>query len=72
MLTNQHEHSPDETIADLINESVRLVHHDKPFEHVLPELLTSKVIVLIDDLRNPIGILTMIDALEFTASRNKE
>lgn len=71
-LTYQHEHSPDETIADLINEDVRLVHYDKPFEQVLPELLVSKVIVLIDDLRNPIGIVTMIDALEFTASRKME
>jgi hypothetical protein len=30
--------------------------------------LTSKVIVLTDDWRRPVGILTMIDALEYLSS----
>jgi len=72
MLASQHEHSPDETIADLINDDVRVVHQEEPFDHILPELLTAKVVVLVDDLQLPVGIVTMIDALEFTTSRRTE
>ena len=41
---------------------------EAPFEDVLPEVLSSKVIVLTDDLHRPVGILTMIDALEYLSS----
>jgi cystathionine beta-synthase len=68
MLASGHEHSPDETIADLINYGVTAAHQEEPFERILPDLMDTKVVVLVDDLQLPVGIVTMIDALEFIAS----
>ena len=47
---------------------VVMPHHGLSGEDVLPEVLSSKVIVLTDDLHRPVGILTMIDALEYLSS----
>ncbi|HSB89305.1 MAG TPA: cystathionine beta-synthase [Anaerolineales bacterium] len=55
-------------IEAIVDDEVRAAPADAPFEEVLPEVLTSKVIVLLDDARRPVGILTMIDALEYLAS----
>ena len=71
MLMFQHDHSPDESVEELVNQDVRWVHCEKSFEEVLPELLASKVVILIDDLQQPVSILTVIDALEHTSSMEK-
>jgi cystathionine beta-synthase len=55
-------------IEGIVDRGVRGWRADAPFEDVLPEVLTSKVIVLLDDLGRPAGILTMIDALEYLAA----
>jgi cystathionine beta-synthase len=55
-------------IEGIVDRGVRAWKADAPFEEVLPEVLTSKVIVLLDELGRPAGILTMIDALEYLAA----
>jgi predicted transcriptional regulator len=55
-------------IEGIVDRGVRAWKADAPFEEVLPEVLTSKVIVLMDELGRPAGILTMIDALEYLAA----
>jgi cystathionine beta-synthase len=55
-------------IAAIVDKMVHASAAEAPFEDVLPEVLSSKVIVLTDDLHRPVGILTMIDALEYLSS----
>jgi cystathionine beta-synthase len=62
------EHPLGETIEHIVNRDVPTARAESPFQEILPELLTKKVAVLIDDLGRPVGILTMIDALEFLAA----
>jgi len=66
-----HEHRPEETIESILSREVRSASADAPLEDVLPDLLRAKVVVLIDELRRPQGILTVIDALEFLAAPEK-
>ena len=67
MLANGHL-SVDESITELINRDVCVRPSESPFEDALADLLAHKVVLLIDDLHHPIGILTIIDALEHMAS----
>ena len=68
LVTAGHEHPPGETIRDIINRAVPTAQAETPFQEILPELLSKKVAVLVDDAGKPVGILTMIDALEFLAA----
>lgn len=65
MLSGEGDHPPDETIADIYNPDIRTASPDSPLTEVLPDLKERKVVVLIDELERPVGILTIIDALEF-------
>jgi hypothetical protein len=56
------------TIELLVNRDVRSARSGSPLEDVLPDLVTRKVVVLVDGESRPDGILTMIDALEYLAS----
>jgi cystathionine beta-synthase len=71
MLSSDHEHSPEETIEDVINREVRTADPDARLEDVLPELVANKVVVLVNALDQPVGILTLIDALDFLAEPEK-
>lgn len=66
-----HEHRPDETIESMLSREFRTAPAEAPLEEVLPDLLRAKVVVLVDELRRPEGILTVIDALEFLAAPEK-
>jgi hypothetical protein len=57
------------TIGGLMNTEVGTAMSGDPLEQVLPELVSSKVVVLTDEAHRPTGILTVIDALEYIASR---
>ncbi len=72
MLNTAHEHAPDETIADLINRDVSRASPDEPLSEILPDLMEHKVVVLVDELERPVGILTIIDALEYLAPFDKD
>jgi cystathionine beta-synthase len=71
MVRAGHEHRPEESIESLVSRDVRTAAAEAPLEDVLPDLLRAKVVVLIDELRRPQGILTVIDALEFLAAPEK-
>ncbi len=55
-------------IRSIVDGAVRARPAETPFVDVLPEVLEAKVIVLLDDVRRPVGILTMIDALEYLST----
>ncbi len=55
-------------MADVASREVRSYPAETPFEELLPDLLSAKVVVLVDEIGQPRGILTMIDALEFLAA----
>lgn len=65
MLNREHEHPPDETIVGMINRDVRTAAPGAPLSEVLPDLMARKVVVLVDPTRRPVGILSIIDALEY-------
>ena len=67
MLSDEHPHSPDETVVGLINRDVRTADSAAPLHEVLPDLMSSKVVILVDEAERPVGILTIIDALEYLA-----
>lgn len=67
MLDGDHEHGPDETIEDIVNADVRTADPETPLPEILPQLMSHKVVLLTDELERPIGILTIIDALEYLA-----
>jgi cystathionine beta-synthase len=71
MLSTDHEHPPDETIGRMINSDVRTSRSTTPLVEVLPDLMQRKVVVLVDDGQRPVGILTIIDALEYLAPLEK-
>ncbi len=71
MLSAEHEHEPDETIRPIVRTSVLTSQGDAPLTEVLPDLLKHKVLVLLDDMKRPTGILTIIDALEYVAPIEK-
>jgi cystathionine beta-synthase len=71
MLNSDHEHPPDETIEAMIDRQVRTERSTTPLVDVLPELMQRKVVVLTDEIDRPVGILTIIDALEYLAQLEK-
>jgi cystathionine beta-synthase len=65
----QSDHDRAMTVGPMVNTEVGIAMPGDPLEDVLPELVSSKVIVLTDEAARPIGILTVIDALEYIASQ---
>ncbi len=66
MLAEQHEHTPDETIAPIVGPPPPTFPPYALLDEVLPVLLDRQVVVVVDGQR-PIGILTKIDVLDFIA-----
>jgi cystathionine beta-synthase len=62
----------EQPIGQLASRDVRAVPTDTPFEEMLPDLTSAKVVVLVDEAGRPRGILTMIDAVEFLAAAPPE
>lgn len=67
MLDQEHKHEADETIERVINEDVPTADPETPLPEILPVLMSRKVVVLTDELERPVGILTIIDALDYLA-----
>ena len=67
LLSTKHEHPVDETIDQLVNANVPTSDPEAPLTDVLPSLMERKVVVLVDESTRPIGILTVIDALEYVS-----
>jgi cystathionine beta-synthase len=68
LLSGMHPHSPDETIASIIEEAQSVYPAHTLLEEVLPALVEGYVI-LVTEGKRPVGILTKIDILDFIAHR---
>jgi cystathionine beta-synthase len=68
MLFSTHEHSPDETIADMVSSNVTTVEIDTPMETLMSVFATARVAVVMDS-QGITGIITKIDLLDFLAKQ---
>jgi cystathionine beta-synthase len=66
MLGNDHKHSSDETIREIVHPAQAVFPVDTPVENVLPSILEDQV-ALVTDEEQPVGILTKIDVLDYIA-----
>lgn len=66
MLEADHTHSPDETIAPIVQQAQAVHPASTLLEEVLPEIVEGFVILVTESAR-PVGILTKIDVLDFIA-----
>lgn len=66
MLTADHDHSPDETIASIIQPAEAVFTPQASLEQVLPSVVDGNI-VLVAEGERPVGILTKIDVLDFIA-----
>ena len=69
MLATDPDRLPAMSIGPMLNTEVATAAEGDPLEEALPRLVASKVVVLVDPDRRPTGILTVIDALDYMASR---
>ena len=68
MLKARHDHSPDETVENIVRRADALFPTSAPLESALPAL-TDDQVVLVTEGDRPIGILTKIDVLDFIAQK---
>jgi cystathionine beta-synthase len=70
MLTADPDRLPAMSIGPMVVREVATAAEGEPLDEVLPKLVTSKVVILVDPAGSPTGILTVIDALDYMASRD--
>jgi cystathionine beta-synthase len=68
MVNGGHQHTPDETIAELVRPTEAVFSVSTPLESALPAL-TQDQAVLVTEADRPIGILTKIDILDFISAK---
>jgi cystathionine beta-synthase len=68
MVNGGHQHTPDETIAELVRPTEAVFSVSTPLENALPAL-TQDQAVLVTEANRPIGILTKIDILDFISAK---
>ncbi|HEC21762.1 MAG TPA: cystathionine beta-synthase [Chloroflexi bacterium] len=73
LLMASHEHTPDETIADVIQPEVITAYPDTPLEKLMSLFMVESDVVLVvpreeADGRNILGILTKIDILDYVVN----
>jgi len=68
MLKPDHDHTPDETIAEIIRPAEAVYASTAPLEATLPAFGEDQV-VLVTEADRPVGILTKIDVLDFIAKK---
>jgi cystathionine beta-synthase len=66
MLDRAHNHSPDETVADIVEPIKSVYPANTPLDTVLPSIVNGEVVLVTEGSR-PTGILTKIDVLDFIA-----
>jgi cystathionine beta-synthase len=70
LLTADHRHHADETIADVMREEVATVTLDTPLEVLMSVFVTGHVAVVTQD-NKPVGIITKIDLLDYLSEQNR-
>ncbi|MCB0192251.1 MAG: cystathionine beta-synthase [Anaerolineae bacterium] len=68
MLFSTHQHSPEETIAEMINTNVTTVNIDAPMETLMSIFATARVVVVLEN-EQIAGVITKIDLLDFLAKK---
>jgi cystathionine beta-synthase len=68
LLADGREAGARQPIEAIMERDVHTLRGEAAFDEVLPEVMSSKVVVIVDELDRPTGILTMIDALEYLAA----
>lgn len=68
MLFSTHQHSPDETIAEMINTNVTTINIDAPMETLMSIFTTARVVVVLEN-EQIAGVITKIDLLDFLAKK---
>ncbi len=66
MLGNDHVHSADETVAEIVSPTQAIYPASAPIDAALPAIMEGQV-VLITSEDQPVGILTKIDLLDYIA-----
>jgi cystathionine beta-synthase len=65
-----HQHSPDERIADVMRPDVATLGPDAPLESLMSVFVHGNAAVVLEDER-VVGILTKIDILDYLASHGE-
>ncbi|MCB9077881.1 MAG: cystathionine beta-synthase [Anaerolineaceae bacterium] len=68
MLFSTHQHSPDETIAEMISPNVTTIDIDAPMETLMSIFTTARVVVVLEN-EQIVGVITKIDLLDFLAKK---
>jgi len=69
LLKSTHIHDPLETIASIINPNVLSVTPDSSIEKVLPAFERGKVVIVINNEGQPVGMLTKIDLIDYLTGK---
>jgi CBS domain-containing protein len=69
LLSSPHIHDPLETISAIINPNVISVTSDASVESVLPAFERGKVVIIVNDQNQPIGMLTKIDLIDYLTQK---
>jgi cystathionine beta-synthase len=69
LLHSNHVHDPLETIAAIINPNVLTAQPDDSVESVLPAFERGKVVIVVDAMNQPIGMLTKIDLIDYLTQK---
>lgn len=69
LLKSNHVHDPLETIAAIVNPNVLTVRPEVSIESVLPAFERGKVVVIVNDKSQPIGMLTKIDLIDYLTKK---
>ena len=69
LLRSMHIHDPLETISDIINPNVLSVTAEASIESVLPAFERGKVVIIVNEQNQPIGMLTKIDLIDYLTQK---
>jgi cystathionine beta-synthase len=69
LLRSTHVHDPLETIAAIINPNVLTARSEASVESILPAFERGKVVIIVNELNQPVGMLTKIDLIDYLTQK---
>jgi cystathionine beta-synthase len=67
-MLEKHDHSPEETIDDLVQNAGAVFPSDTTLEETLHSLTSGYALIVVESSK-PVGILTKIDVLDYVAGK---
>ncbi len=67
-MLEKHDHSPNETIDDLVQHAGAVFPPDTPLEKTMSSLMNGYALIVVENSQ-PVGILTKIDVLDYVAGK---